>query len=160
MSFYTREFTWATLDSKIHERVDIVLESWNRTPYVSGQCMKKVACYCAALPVAVWDELFGVEKPMSKLSFLKRNAAQRSLRFMLDRYKDICSIKDVVPENLEPGDVIVFGSKGPVHCMVVGGTVNHFWHSEPRIGVVRTGAGFYADILRVYRPTDKMKWMQ
>lgn len=159
MSFYIRQFTWSLLDPAIHERVESVCESWYRTPYASGQIVKKRASYCAAFPVAVLDELFGVTERIPKLAFQKSKDAKRNLKFMLERYKDYCSVLHLEPELLEPGDVLVLGKEGPTHCLIVGGTKNHFWHSDSPLGVVRTGASFNLPILRLYRVTDKIKWV-
>lgn len=159
MSFYIREFEWEVLDPKIHERVNEVLSSWGGTPYANGQIVKGVASYCAAFPVAVLDELFSVDLPIPKLSFHRTTTAKRNLKFMLERYKEECSVLQLEPRSLEPGDVLVLGEQSPTHCMIVGGTVNHFWHSNSPLGVVRTGCGFHSQILRVYRVTNKVKWI-
>lgn len=68
----------------------------------------------------------------------------------------------VTDDEVEPGDVVAVGPKfgGPAHVMFVGGEPSHMWHAVSRC-VSQCGMTVWAPyvVKRIYRPTEKFKWL-
>jgi len=167
MSFFTLDLLWKSVaglteeeNKKLSFLVDSVCSSWDRTPWREGQICKGVGAYCAALPIAILDELYGVEEEIPKLAYVKRKHVQRSAKLMLTRYKEYADVNKIEPgEGIEPGDILVVGEASPNHVYIAGGFQSHLWHADRTPGVCRTGLGFYSSLLRVYRTTNKRSWL-
>lgn len=167
-SFHILDLEWVGVSELSAEenkqlvcRVEEVCSSWDGTPFRKGQICKGVGAYCAALPIAILDELFGITEEIPKLAYLKKKQILKSARFMLDRYKDLAdvfTVKNITA--IEPGDLFVVGIPHPVHVYLAGGHQSHLWHTCQSIGVCRTGLGFYDPLSKVYRVSNKRSWLK
>lgn len=148
-------------DAKAMARLGQVLESWEGTPYMSGQRCRGVGVDCVRFVVAVLDELTGRHTDIRTIPpdtclhapAKAREAAERlSLAFEADRVTDA----------LEAGDVIVTGpvGGGPGHVMIVGHRKSEVWHaSYPMVHKVGLRGVYLCghQVFDVFRLRDR-KW--
>lgn len=144
-----------------------VLESWQRTPYMNGQQMKRVGANCATFVCGVLDELYGEQlTPVAQVSddaqFHDHEATMRAVAAMRRAYP---SRRIRSSRHLPAGSVIVTGDAmgGPGHVMVVGPEPNTIWQCNRRVGVYRGGFSFEARsqvVKAVYEMRDLWRWVR
>lgn len=91
------------------------------------------------------------------MAFHTRKAAMKAMRFLRRLYMPNIIVMD---GSIEPGDLLIVGPVrgGPGHLMIAGSQPNTLWHAL-KPGVTQTGMSFFGEIIRIYRFTDKDKWL-
>ena len=85
-----------------------------------------------------------------------RHESMKAMRFIRRLYMPNIIVTD---GTIEPGDMVIISWDGPGHLMIGGAKPNTLWHAmKPRI--TQTGMSFLGDVLRIYRFTDKIKWLR
>lgn len=166
--------TWRPLTGLSTEEAEIVskrllseLQSWENTPYMSGQQSKGQACDCVRFITGILDFMFRIERttpprlhPDCALNSPKK--AWEALHLVLALYPDeFIDIRD--EDFIEPGDFIVVGPEngGPGHAMIVGPKPNTLWHCVFP-GVHWLGMQLiqkHQRIFRIFRVKDRTKWV-
>jgi len=154
-----------SLSGTIHHRLQSELESWEGTPYMSGQQEKGKYVDCVRFITGVLDALFRIERTEPPrlhpdCCIHSPKDAWKALNLVLALYPD--KFKEVTGNFLEPGDFIIVGPKngGPGHGMIVGHEKNTLWHCVFP-GVHYTGWALTTDIhkiFRIYRVEDRTQW--
>lgn len=167
--FSDQGMTWKPLDfpgsDLVTQRLADVCQSWNGTPYMSGQQMKQIGTDCVRFVCAVMDELNGIYHD------IPRQIQDRSLHdpegahdvmTMIQSFYPAHTVLEKADRCIEPGDVIVtgHGCGGPGHAIIVGARKNTLWQAL-RQSVRMGGLGLlthYQQIFIIFRP-DKTLWI-
>ena len=165
--YYWRENTGMSAEqfAAFRDRLQVVLLSWDRTPYAARKQVKGMGVDCVRFVCAVLDEVRGISG--RKIETLPNDAAMHTPSGAMSVMRAIRRLympnESVLDGSLEPADVIVSGpiAGGPGHAMIVGAEPNVLWHSTAD-RVQRTGLGYLrsraSKIFRVYRGLDKDLW--
>ena len=152
---------------RICERLSEILESWKDTRYALNQACKKVAVDCVRFVFSTLNELYGFEKgPLIRLPadtvFHDKVKCIAAVRSLMKTYSPCRFVHDLT---VEPGDIIITGTKGgsPGHAMIAGPNQSELWHSTES-GVCKTGISFSSDLdlftfHKIIRPEDKHLWI-
>ena len=167
-------FTWVPIKNKalnqeqteqLARRVDLILKSWEKTPYRLGESCKGRGVDCIHFMSGVLDELYGfpreaIAKLQGDTCLHSPKSAKAAMRVIIRTYS---SHKRVTDDTIEPGDALVTGpiNGGPGHVMIAG-TLNRLWHATLNNGIEQTGSAYRPDLEtlhEIYRATDKEKWL-
>jgi len=136
--------------------------SWEGTPYMHGQQVKKVGVDCVRFVCSVLDNL---QTTQTNFATLPQDAAMHSrggaIRSMLN-IKRRFQARTVRDHSMQPGDIVVVGppNGGPGHALIVGFRPNTLWHAA-NPAVHQTGIGFIVGeqkVFRVYRLLNRHLW--
>ena len=141
----------------IEQRIETLLNRWERTPYISSQCVEGRGVDCVHFIACIYDTLLGTKHHLKKLpqdtSFHNKPLAEAGLKTFLKLYPS----KKVVGDIVQPGDTIICGpvgkNGGPGHGMIVGTTC--LWHVDTKcvcragLGVMQQGAYAFKQIRRL-----------
>ena len=120
-----------SLDSKLLDRFQDILESWEDTPYMDGQQAKGVGVDCVHFVSAVLDELEGIKIPLDKIPqdacFHDKEKCSMAFRKFMRVYGAV----NIGNYNVQPGDVIICGPSngGPGQAVSVG-PHGFMWHCD------------------------------
>lgn len=159
------------LRDRVTDRVHSVLSSWLGTEYMLGQQARGYGVDCIRYVCAVVDELYRrarvpIERMPSDTDMHDPPGARRVLRQILGYYPAHVEVLD--SGVVQPGDVIITAKPGcgPGHSIIVGADPDVFYHAiEPCVqGVARQEVSADGPCpkftpYRVYRMTDKEKWL-
>lgn len=145
------------------------LNSWNGTPYESGQSFMQRGADCTGAIFGVIDALDGrarMEPPgfPHDASLHDRAGAIRTVREIVRRYSPCVKVEadEKGYFQVEPGDIVVTGMPGggPGHIEIVGANPNELWHAQPSPGFHQGGWSFLEQQLlyAIYRIEDKHRW--
>lgn len=142
------------------KRIGEVLEPWRDTPFMAGQQVRGGGADCIRFVVAVLAELYHEESKVS-VPWMpdvsdRRNwllASELQHRFPNRPLRGSTVL-------LEPGDVVMVGTGGPSHVLIVGPRPNSLWHAVQGAAVVETGIGVLDHALRAWRMMEKQNWLQ
>lgn len=151
---------------KVTARIASIFESWKDTPYIKNQQCKGVAVDCVRFLAGVADEAYGYERCPTKrlphdVALHDPERARAAMRSIIRLYSPVVAVEHEV----EVLDVIVAGpiNGGPGHAMLVSDVPGQVWHAtNPRVLRMPINQierfGYY--IVRIYRPTDKDRWLR
>lgn len=136
------------------------LLSWEGTPYMRGQRVKRTAVDCVNFLAGVLDALYkSVPLPVLKMPLDIGIHSKRDSWIMNRRLIEAYPHISVRNNDVEPGDVILAKrGLGPGHVLIVGPELNTVWHASSGGGVVKTGIAQIGQVVRVWRLLEKIKW--
>lgn len=157
----------ASMRDDVLQRMNDVLESWQGTPYGSGQRARGQLADCVGFVFGAIDDLDGRERarapsmpPDSALHDPETSgAALRALRAL---YEPVIAVSG---GGVQPFDIIVVGPSlgGPSHVMLVGTKPGHLWHCTQGAGVHRGGWALgdgYEALNGAFRIGDRWRWLR
>lgn len=160
------DLTWQPIDKPLEQRIQEVLASWERTPYMKGQMVRGRGVDCVRFVAAALDELYGTGR--RDIPNLPQDASWHNTRLVVTAVKELVRIYGPVDilrdgEPVEPGDILVTAPSeagGPGHVLMAGGVRGQLWHAMPRDGVRFTGLQVFGQrLLRIYRICDRAEWV-
>lgn len=133
-----------------------ILNSWEDTPYIEGQCVRGShgGVDCVRFATAVWYELRGLPIP-ENLARLPTDASLHAPEKSWAVVRELVKLHEPVDEfivpvtdrggrkfySVQPGDIIGVGvgsNPAPAHSLIIGPRMNEMWHCIGR-RVKRTG---------------------
>jgi len=141
-----------------------ILKSWEKTPYMEGQCAKGSGVDCIRFISSVLSVLTSSSLPLETLpsdaSLHNRETTQKALKVLRNTFPPNKLHKR---KTVQPGDVLVTGppAGGPGHAMIVGTEPYTLWHTTQRTGVCKTGFSLppkYQKVFGIYRLRNRGKW--
>ena len=159
----THKMLTAEAAAAVEKRVDAILESWVETPYQAGQRARGAGVDCVRFVSAVLDDLFREERiPLPRLpqdlSMHDAAGARAAMRQFMEAYAPNENV--LRSREVEAGDVLIVGVRGPAHAILVGSKPAHLYEAGSR-RVIRTGLSTLRAPTRVFaicRPLEKFRW--
>lgn len=117
---------------------------------------------CVRFGAGFYDEMYGFKR--AETARLPQDTALHSRKTAIEAMLLIRRLYmpniAVLDGSIEPGDAIVEGpwGGGPGHLLIAGVEPFTLWEAT-RTGVKHRGMNTYQQIYRVYRQTDKHKWL-
>lgn len=150
---------------RILERLDLELRSWDGTPFLDGQMVKRVGVDCLRFAGAILDSLYRTRRA----HLLPRLRRDQPLNAPLESQAAIDEIKRIYPNHvklpdlyLQPGDIATTGPEAcEAHVVIAGVESGQFWHAH-NDSVKWTGQRVlnrhYDRVHGAYRMTDRVLW--
>ncbi len=158
---------WLPLPPAVEARIHRTMGSWEGTPYLHGHRIKGMGVDCYQIVAGFLDDMFGAPAGHTKLPRLSAQIARNKPDIARQAIKRLCRAHEGSPPvtgGIEPGDIMVVrsiirtdGHEFEGHTLIAGtvpGTVLHAIQPS-----VTWSSSEGRDIIRVYRPKGKHRWI-
>lgn len=149
----------------VEDRIERLLQTWERTPYLPGQNVRGRGVDCVHFVTSIYDELIGTNFRHAKLpqdaSLHDKKIAEATLRRFFKMYPCF----EVKGTTIQPGDIVICGpvgaNAGPGHGMIAGTKL--LWHVDSRcvckagLAVMQQGTLAFKQIRRLKDRTVLLK---